>query len=127
MREFRQKHIIRQRIYSKPVILLMIVFLGFLIHGTWNVFKKSHQSSQKLSVAQEELIKLEEKRDNISGEIDRLETNVGIEEEIRSKFDLALEGEKSIIVVDSEEEVVIPPKKGKFETLWEHFKESLPF
>ena len=127
MREFRQKHIIRQRIYSKPVILLLLVILFFIANGTWNVFKKSHQSNQKLTVAEENLIELEEKRDTITLEIERLETNIGIEEEIRSKFDLAREGEKSIVIVDEEVVEVPEPKKGKFETLWEHFKESLPF
>lgn len=127
MKEFRQKHIIRQRIYSKPVILLLLVILFFIAHGTWNVFKRSHQSDQKLVLAEESLAKFEEKRDTITQEIERLETNVGIEEEIRSKFDLAREGEKSIVIVDEEVVEVPEPEKGKFETLWGHFKESLPF
>jgi len=127
MKEFRQIHIIRQRIYSKPVILLLIIFMGFVANGTWNVFKKSHQSSQKLEVSKSELETLEKKKENITKDLDRLETKVGIEEEIRNKFDLAKEGEMTIVIVDTEEEVVLPEEKGRFETLWGHFKQSLPF
>lgn len=127
MKEFRQKHIIKQRIYSKPVIFLLIVILIFIANGTWNVFKKSHQSNQKLIIAEENLVELEKKRDTITEEIKRLETNVGVEEEIRSKFDLAREGEKTIVIVDEEVVEVQAEERGRFETLWSHFKDSLPF
>ena len=106
MRNFKQKRQLRKRIYSKPVLFILILILAFLVHGTWGIYKKSKQSKETLAVAQLEFDKLKEREESIEKKIGRLGTETGLEEEIRSKFDVAKEGEQIIVIVDNDD---LPP------------------
>ena len=106
MHRFKQKRQLRKRIYSKPVLVLLIIILAFITHGIWGIWKKTKQSKETLEVAQMELDKLKEREEAIEKKIGRLGTETGLEEEIRSKFDVAKEGEKIIVIVDKNE---LPP------------------
>ena len=106
MDRFKQKRQLKKRIYSKPILFILIIILAFLAHGTWGIYKKSKQSKETLNVVQIEFDKLKEREEAIEKKIGRLGTETGLEEEIRSKFDVAREGEKIIVIVDNDD---LPP------------------
>lgn len=106
MQRFKQKQQLRKRLYSKPVLFILIIILGLIIHGAWGIWKKSKQSQHTLEVAQSELDRLKEREGSIEKRIERLGTETGIEEEIRSKFDVVKEGENIIVIIEDEE---LPP------------------
>ncbi len=109
MREFSQKRKIKRILYSPLVLIILFIILFFIAKGSLGVYKKYSLSKDRLETSQGELGVLEDKKDNIVNKIDRLQTETGIEKEIRSKFSVAREGEKVIVIVDDKEkeEVVV--------------------
>lgn len=106
MREFSQKRKMWKKIYSIPVLILLLVILFFVLKGTWIIFMKSSYSHKQKIAVEAELIALQERKNSIEKKIQRLNTETGVEEEIRSKYDVAKEGEKLIVIVDEEEKEI---------------------
>lgn len=106
MREFSQKRKMWKKIYSIPVLILLLVILFFVLKGTWIIFMKSSYSHKQKIAVEAKLIALQERKNSIEKKIQRLNTETGVEEEIRSKYDVAKEGEKLIVIVDEEEKEI---------------------
>jgi len=91
---------------SKPVL----VFLGVLVlFFAWSVFGfmgKMQTTRENRKIAEDKLKQLQKEKEKLSSDIAKLKTDEGIEESIRTKFGLALEGEGEIVIVDDK----IPPK-----------------
>lgn len=108
------------------LIVLGVIFL-LIVHATWGIYQKVRLSERKLNLAEQEYAILEEKRKSIEYKIERLNTETGIENEIRSKFDVVRDGEKIIVIVDPKETVAPPEEKpqgirGFFTTLFSRFQ-----
>lgn len=120
MREFSRKRKVRQIMFSVPVLILLFIILFFVAKGSWGVYKKYSLSKNELENSQSDLALLEEKKKTIEAKIEKLNTETGVEKEIRSKFDVAREGEKLIVIVEDKitEEIVVEEKGfiGKFFT-----------
>ncbi len=113
MREFSQKRRIRRYMYSFPVLIFLLIILFFIIKGSFGVYQKYSFSKNELKKSESELMVLEEKKTNLSEQVAHLDTETGIEKEIRSKFDVAKEGEKLIVIVDDEvEQEAVVEEKG---------------
>lgn len=102
MREFERKRKVKQRIYSKFTIVALLVVLGFLVSGTFNIYKKANLSERQMDLASARLAKLEKQQTNLEYKIEALKSDVGIEEQIRNKFYLAKEGERAVFIIDKE-------------------------
>ena len=100
MFNFYERRKIRQRLYSWPSLLVLIVASAFLMNGVWGVFQKERQTSINKSQRLAHLEELEIRENSLKEEIDRLNTERGIEEEIRQEFGVAKEGEEVIVIVD---------------------------
>lgn len=115
MREFSRKRKVRQVMFSVPVLILLFIILFFVAKGSWGVYKKYSLSKSELENSQSDLAALEEKKQTIENKIKKLQTETGIEKEIRSKFDVAKEGEKLIVIVeDKVAEEILVEEKGFF-------------
>ena len=104
MREFERKRIIKKRIYSKFTVVALVILLGFLVSGTFNVYKKSRQSEIQLNIAAVRLAELEKSRDNLEIKVEEIKSDIGIEEQIRNKFYLAKEDEHAVFIIDEDPE-----------------------
>jgi cell division protein FtsB len=127
MQEFRKKRVLRRRLYSLPVLIILAIILVFLIRGVWGMYQKASFSEEKRTLAEAEHAALEEKRASIEAEIASFNTETGIEREVRSKFDVAREGEQVIVLVDPAEPVEAPAAKptgikGFFTTVFSWFQ-----
>lgn len=120
MREFSRKRQIWKKLYSIPFIIILFIILFFLVKGVWGIFKKSQYSERQKAAVESELVELQQKKQSIEERIHRLQTETGKEEEVRSKFDVAREGEKLIVIVEEEEVIPVIEKDhglvGKFFT-----------
>jgi cell division protein FtsB len=114
MREFEKKRKIRKIIYSKFVILLLVLLLFILARGVWGVYLRSRTSSERESQSQETLQILESKKDSLSQEVEFLESELGIEGRLRSFYSLGREGEEVIFIIDETEELIIEEKPMGF-------------
>lgn len=118
MKEFKQKRQFRKRIYSKLTLFILFLIFVFLADGAWGVFQKSKQSNDKLIVAQKEYDVYKQKHDDLSERISLLNTEAGVENEIRTKYNFAKEGEEAIIIVDAKKESGGPLEDEKPKGIW---------
>lgn len=118
MKEFKKRRQFKKKLYSKFVIILLILIIILLARGTWGVFQKSRQSKNKLEISQDRIIELNKRQEAIISKIEILKSDSGVEEEIRTKYDVAREGEHVIVIVQEDEELPEPKKETGLKGLW---------
>ncbi len=107
-------------LYTIPVLLVFFVLLFFIGKAAWNTYGKMTQSSERRQQAEAELAELESRYDALSEKVEYLETEKGIEEEIRTKFNVAKEGEKVFVIVGEDEGAgdEVKVERGIFGRIW---------
>lgn len=100
MLEFQQKRQVKKFIYSKISIFFLSILVIFVGYSTYDLYKKSKISKEGYNKVKGEYTNLSDRKVVLESEIGRLKSDIGIEEEIRSKFNVAKPGETVVIVVD---------------------------
>jgi len=100
MFDFYEKRKIKQKLYSWPFLIVLAAMSMFLIHGVWGVYEQERTTRINKNQRILYLEELKVREDSLDKEINRLNTDRGIEEEIRQKFEVAKDGERMIIIVD---------------------------
>lgn len=100
MREFQEKRKLRKIIFSKKILVLLLFILIFLVYSTAKIYFKSREALSKNEKIENELAQLNQRKSELEKENSRLETESGVEEEIREKFDVLKPGEKVVVIVD---------------------------
>jgi len=88
--------------YSKPFIILLIIIFILILKGSWGIYRKASQGKELRTVAEQEQIILEEKKQSLESRLQRLGTQTGQESEIRKKFNVSKFDEKLVVIVDRE-------------------------
>lgn len=101
MFDFYERRKIKQWLYSWPFLIVLIVVSAFLIHSVWGVYQKERLTNINKKQRLTHLKDLEKRKDALQKEINRLNTERGIEEDIRQKFEMVKDGEREIIIVDT--------------------------
>jgi len=89
-----------KKLYSKPVLLLLAIVIVFLAKGTWGVYQKELESRKNVAIVTTELEDLQKRKAELQGETDKINTEEGKEEAIRTKFQVSKGGERVLVVVD---------------------------
>lgn len=97
-----EKRKIRRIVYSWPVVLVLLGILVLFAMSTWDVFMKYQKSTANVTRLEEDYTTLVEREKKLQERIEYLQSEQGIEEEIRDKFNVAKEGEQVIVIVDPE-------------------------
>jgi len=97
--DFRKKRQFKRMLYSTGVLVLLGIVVFFLGRATWDVYQKAKLTSENRQEALNELTRLQKQEATLKAELERLQTDRGIEEELRSKFNVAKEGEQVITIV----------------------------
>ena len=121
MRKYAPKVKKRNVVLRRTLLVVLIVFIGIAGKATWNVYEKERDTRERLLRVELEHERLIEEKEFLDADIVRLESDVGIEEEIRDIYGFGREGEQVIIVVQDESEVVEgnEDKKG----IWSRLKD----
>lgn len=124
MLDIQQKRKLRAVAYHKITLVVLSIILVLIIRSTWNVYQKKEESQKLKNIAIEYTEGLREKDSQIKSKIDRLSTEVGVEEEIRSKFNVAKDNENIVVVLDSDLEVqsTTTPDEGFWKKIKDFFK-----
>ena len=117
MSRLKNKNKIKKVIYSWPVLVLLFLMILLVGKGVWGVYKSEKISRQSRQLSGEEYKRLQDRSDLISLEIEMLETEKGIEAEIRDKFRVVKEGEQLAIIINSADELKEQVKEEK-EKFW---------
>jgi len=83
-------------------IFISITFL--VLEGVWSQHKKNKLVKKTYEEVRFEMATLIERQNEIKKQVDMLSTQRGIEEELRTKFHVALPGEKTVVIVDAKKE-----------------------
>ena len=100
MLEFQKKKKMTNVIYSKLALILILFILFLFIKATVAFYQKEVESRNRKERAENELLELQKRKENIENKIRRLDSSVGVEEELRQRFDLVKEGEQTILIGD---------------------------
>ncbi len=100
MNIFDNKRKFRKMAYSKIVSVCLIVVCAMLVNGLFNIYGKARESLDRKNFSAQSLLKLNNREEKLRREIERLDTRVGLEEELRSRYSFSKEGERVIVIID---------------------------
>lgn len=119
MKDFQQLHKNKPKKRSKLLLLLMLVIVISLARGSMSTYFKERESRIEVQRVLAEKQELEGRYSVISEQSDALKSDIGVETEIRNKFDVVKKGEGVIVVVEKEAPVIEEEKKGVLRRFWD--------
>lgn len=112
------QHIVMSPI-SIAVLLILSVMFGFAVHDRYVV---EREMALRLAKSEAELERETYRRAELAKKVEKLNTQQGIESEIRKNFDVAREGETVVVLVEEDRPMIEPlpatPSKG---SIWQRF------
>ncbi len=120
MRELREKQQMKRRLYSWPSLILLAFITFFFIRGTYIVFLKKAESADYVKSLSQKSEDLNKKELDLSANIASLETESGLEKEVKAKYNVAKEGEHVVILVDQNSSATdtTPEKSPWWKNIW---------
>ena len=112
MRNLEKKRGWKNIVQSKPFLILFGI--GLLIFS-WNIFgfwNKMQETVKNKKIAEDRVVTLRQQKENISSEIDNLNTDQGKEKFFRENLGLSKEGEDVTIVVEDKNPPEAPKTKS---------------
>lgn len=97
---FQDRKRIRKILYSKSSLLVLILLLLIAGNGAWNIHQKYKTATIERDIAHRALFDMEARTELLRASLAHLETERGIEEEVRQKYTVAKKGEEVVVVVD---------------------------
>jgi len=100
--DFEQKRKLKKFLYSRTMLVILLLIVLGISRATWNVYQKMQLSKANLEIVTKDLDKLKERQTALASQIDRLNTEQGVESEIRQKFKVVKEGEGIAVIVNDD-------------------------
>ena len=129
MFDFHEKRKIRSILYSKPVVFVLFtgaVLMSFSVYDRYSIAK---DIQGRLEGKHAELEDLRERAAALEAKVQYLEDERGIEEELRSRFDVRKEGEQVIILLDPDRQsskrdvdTTLETPHSEAKSFWDHIK-----
>jgi cell division protein FtsB len=120
MRDFQEKKKLARFLYSKVTLLLLVLAIGFMVKANWDMYKKVEESQKNAARARSELETITARKNVLTHNVTRFQTEAGIEERIRSKFSVSMPGEKIVVIVGTSSAAAVEQVR---ETWWDKFKQ----
>lgn len=120
MRELESRQRLKRRIYSWPSILILALVTVLLARGAIALVAKERESAREALALDTKVTTLSEREKELTDEIDKLNTSAGVEEEIKSKYNVAEAGEHVAVIVDrpGKESTTTPEEISWWKRLW---------
>lgn len=106
MLDFQQKWKVKTFMYSRWVRGLLLVIAVYSIFSVYRVYEKKRESDRELAKVEQRLIALSAKDTALMRQIDMLQTDQGLEAEIRAKYSVARDNEQVVVLVEDTESPV---------------------
>ncbi len=100
MMDFQQKRKVRKALYSRITIFLLLIAVIFLARATYHIYTTEKISAENYASVLKNYNNLETQKAALRSEINKLSTESGQEEEIRSKFSVAKPNEAVVLVIN---------------------------
>ncbi len=125
MLDFQQKWRIKTFVYSKGVRIFLALVALYSLFSVYTVYQKKVHSDREVREAEQRLIALSAKESVLMKEIDHLQTDEGLEAEIRSKYSVAKQDEYVVVLVSDEPSTTTEVVQNR--TVWSTIKKFLGF
>lgn len=102
---FQEKRNLRRILYSKITLIVLAALFLLMLQATWGVWGKARETRLLKDRHEKTLAELKDRAAALQAEVDRLTSERGIEEEVRSKFDVGREGESVLIITDPKDDL----------------------
>ncbi len=125
MREFQERRKLRKIIFSRFTFVLLAIILVFLAYSTVKIYLRSRQAKDVNEMVKKEVEDLKNRKSELEATVKRLQTEAGIEEEIRNKFPVQKQGEKMVMIVEGEtksDNLTANSSLGFFQKVWRFFQ-----
>jgi cell division protein FtsB len=114
MARFGKQKTVKEYLYSKPVMVILAIVMFLLLISVYERYQVAHQMTQRREHTQAQKEELLERKMVLEEKVEYLAGDRGLEEEIRTHFDVAKEGEKVIILMgDGQEKSEQTPPEPK--------------
>lgn len=105
MFDFHEKRKIRRVVYSKPVLFVLVLLTVWIGTSVYERFGMEREMAHKLEARERELEVLKLRAATLESEVGHMQNERGIEEELRSRFDVVKDGEQVVIILDEKEKL----------------------
>jgi len=125
MRNFQKKKGLKEVMQTKPALVFLTIVVIVFAWSAVGLIGKAIDTAKNKKIAQNKITELQQQKEKLTSDIEKLNTEKGVEESIREKFGWAKEGEKVIVVVDDKNPPIVEEKtekKGFFNFLKNLFK-----
>ena len=116
---FQEKNRWSRIIRSKITIIFLLLVLIFVVNSVFNIYGKYRKSLDGANLARTELENLKDRQITLENKINSLKQSSGIEAEVRDKFAVIKEGEKTIILVEGDN--IVQDNKTEEKVWWQKF------
>jgi cell division protein FtsB len=89
----------RKALYSWPMVVLLFLIVFALGRSTWRVYRVWGKSREAMAAASAKYAADLKRSKDLEDEVSRLETERGIEEELRRNFPVARPGEEAVVII----------------------------
>ena len=106
-------------------MVILFIIIIFLAKATYNIYQKYKLNAENYATVKKQYDSLNARKDMLNSEIGRLKTDNGVEEEIRSKFNVAKPGETVVVVINGSSSTSSQNNsgdKGFWASFWSIFK-----
>lgn len=105
MAEFKKKD--KYSFWYSPIILIILFgLLFFLTYRIVSLIKKEKETAEKKELTLDKIDELKERERILNEDIAKMQTEDGIEDVIRGKYKVVKEGERMVVIVDEEENLL---------------------
>ncbi|MDP3955955.1 MAG: hypothetical protein Q8Q18_01805 [bacterium] len=123
MADERRKKELRTKIFRRIGIVMLIVFVTFVSRGVMGVFKKNQIAMTAREAQFRRLDRLSTRHGELTTAVRRLESERGLEEELRSSFPVALPGEGVVVITEEPSSAIKETtKKNVTQTFFERIR-----
>ena len=123
MFDFYQKRKLRVIVnsrYTQGVLLLFVLLIGWSAYVRYQI---AVEMSERRALAEQETLLLQQQKDALQEQVEYLSNERGIEAEMRRQFDVALEGEQVVVIVEEEKLDIqpLPTSSPETRSAWYQF------
>jgi len=120
--DFYEKRKFKRLLYSKLSLIILALIVIKLSFSVFDMYKKERDTRLKRIEQKNILYEFKKREKDLSDEIKRLSSEKGIEEEIRSKFEVGKKGESVVLIIDNPEEENIKNNVAE-KSFWQRLKD----
>ena len=112
MRNFQEQNKWSHIMQSRPVLFILFLIVVFFLWSIIGLVSKAEETSKNKNLAEDRKQELLDKKERLTKDIEKLNTEKGIEESIRDKFGYVKQGEEMIVVVENKNPTIVPDQKA---------------